>query len=403
MTHKERMLQAARGEWADRLPWVPRIDLWHNSNSMRGTLPAKYRKDATLDEIADDIGGGHHKIVPEFLKVRSPEDNIDRGIGVYRLWGMAYRPELVGVEREVEKEGDFTRVTYHTPIGSVSCKILYSDEMKRAGASITWISEHVLKEPKDYRVVGYIFKNIKIHPDYNNYLEYQKKVGNKGFAAAFANLSSSPMHHIMKEFLDATKFYLEMYDHPKEMRQLCEDMEPYYDQIFRVLADSPAEVIFSGGNYDEMITYPPFFRDYIMPHLQKLADLLHPKGKLLLCHCDGENKGLLDLIRESGMDLAEAICPQPMTKVTLREVKKAFQGKVTIFGGVPSVALLEESMSDEGFKKFMKNLFAEIVPGDRFILGVSDTTPPDAKFDRLFRITEMVHKWGKLPMEVPKI
>jgi hypothetical protein len=397
------MLKAARGEWADRLPWVPRIDLWHNSNSMRGTLPAKYGKDATLDEIADDIGGGHHKIVPEFLKVRSPEDNIDRGIGVYRLWGMAYRPELVGVEREVEKEGDFTRVTYHTPIGSVSCKILYSDEMKRAGASITWISEHVLKEPKDYRVVGYIFKNIKIHPDYNNYLEYQKKVGNKGFAAAFANLSSSPMHHIMKEFLDATKFYLEMYDHPKEMRQLCEDMEPYYDQIFRVLADSPAEVIFSGGNYDEMITYPPFFRDYIMPHLQKLADLLHPKGKLLLCHCDGENKGLLDLIRESGMDLAEAICPQPMTKVTLREVKKAFQGKVTIFGGVPSVALLEESMSDEGFKKFMKNLFAEIVPGDRFILGVSDTTPPDAKFDRLFRITEMVHKWGKLPMEAPKI
>lgn len=404
MTHKERMLKAARGEWTDRLPWVPRIDLWHNSNSMRGTLPAKYRKDATLDEIADDIGGGHHKIVPEFLKVRSPEDNIDRGIGVYRLWGMAYRPELVGVEREVEKEGDFTRVTYHTPIGSVSCKILYSEEMKRAGASITWISEHVLKEPKDYRTVGYIFKNIKIHPDYNNYLEYQKKVGNKGFAAAFANLSSSPMHHIMKEFLDATKFYLEMYDHPKEMRQLCEDMEPCYDQIFRVLADSPAEVIFSGGNYDEMITYPPFFRDYIMPHLQKLADLLHPKGKLLLCHCDGENKGLLDLIRESGMDLAEAICPQPMTKVTLREVKKAFQGKVTIFGGVPSVALLEESMSDEGFEKFMKNLFAEIVPGDRFILGVSDTTPPpDAKFDRLFRITEMVHKWGKLPMEAPKI
>jgi len=50
----------------------------------------------------------------------------------------------------------------------------------------------------------------------------------------------------------------------------------------------------------------------------------------------------------------------------------------------------------------MRNLFAEIAPGDRFILGVSDTTPPDANFDRLFRITEMVHKWGKLPIESPK-
>jgi hypothetical protein len=400
MTHKERMLKAARGEWADRLPWVPRIDLWHNSNSMRGTLPAKYRRDATLEEISDDIGGGCHQLVPEFLKVRSPEDNVDRGIGVYRLWGMAYRPELTGVEREVKKEADTTLVTYHTPVGKVSCKILYTEEMKRAGASITWISEHVIKEPKDYRTLGYIFKNIKIHPDFENFREYQRKVGDKGFAAAFANLSASPMHHIMKEFLDATKFYLEMYDHPREMRQLSEDMEAYFDQIFKVLVDSPAEVIFSGANYDEMITYPPFFKKHILPYIQTLADMAHAKEKLVLCHCDGENKGLLDLIANSGMDIAEAVCPQPMTKVTIREVKKAFRGKVAIFGGVPSVALLEESMSEAEFERFMENLFREIAPGDRFILGVSDTTPPDAKFARLMRITEMVQERGRLPMEM---
>ena len=201
--------------------------------------------------------------------------------------------------------------------------------MRRSGASITWISEHVLKETADYRIVGYIFKNDQGLPDYENYFEYQRKVGGKGFAAAFANLSASPMHHIMKEFLDATKFYLEMYDHPREMRRLCEDMDPYFDQLFRVLADSPAEVILSGANYDEMITYPPFFKDHIMPHLQKLADLLHPKGKLLLCHCDGENQRLLDLIRESGMDIAEAGSrPQPMTKVTISDVDGAVQAVV---------------------------------------------------------------------------
>ncbi len=398
MTHKERMLRAARGQWPDRLPWVPRIDLWHNSNSMRGTLSAPFRQDATLDEVADYIGGGYHKAVPEFLKIRSSDDTIDRGLGVYRLRGMAYRPELVGVDREMRKEGDATFVTYHTPVGSVSCKILYTAEMKRAGASITWISEPVIKEPKDYRVVGYIFRNIKIHPDYDNYREFQKKVGDKGYVPAFNNIASGPMHHIMKEFLDATRFYLELYDHPEELRQLCEDMEPYYDQIGRVLADSPAEVIFGGGNYDEMITYPPLFRDHILPYLQKLASLLHSKGKLLQTHCDGENKGLLDLLAESGMDVAEAVCPQPMTKVTITDVKKAFKGKITIFGGIPSVTLLEESMPDEEFEEFMKGLFREIAPGDRFILGISDTTPPDAKFERLLRITEMVEEWGKLPM-----
>jgi hypothetical protein len=240
---------------------------------------------------------------------------------------------------------------------------------------------------------------MKILPDYDNYLEFWKKVGDKGIAVAFANESASPMHHILKEFMDPSFFYLEMYDHPGEMRQLCEDMEPYFDQIFNVLADSPAEVVFSGANFDEMITYPPFFKEHIMPYLQKLAGMLHPKGKLLLCHCDGENKGLLDLLPETGMDIADSFCPQPMTKVTVSEAKKAFRGKVTIFGGIPAVVFLEDCMSDEEFERFMRGLFQEIAPGDRFILGISDTTPPDAKFDRVLRVTEMVQEWGRLPMK----
>ena len=135
LTHKERMMRAARGEWADWLPWAPRIDLWHNANCYRGTLPSVFRKDASLDEVADYIGGGYHKIVPEFLKARSPDDTIDRGIGIYRLKEMACRPELLGVDREVKREGDATIVTYHTPVGSVSYKTLYTDEMRRGGVS----------------------------------------------------------------------------------------------------------------------------------------------------------------------------------------------------------------------------------------------------------------------------
>ena len=88
-----------------------------------------------------------------------------------------------------------------------------------------------------------------------------------------------------------------------------------------------------------------------------------------------------------------------MTKVTLAEVKRAFQGKVTIFGGIPSVALLESVMSDDDFETYMTRLFEGISPGDRFILSVSDTTPPDAKFERLLRITERVREQGQLPLK----
>ena len=51
MTHKQRMLMAMRGEMPDILPYVPRIDLWYNANSMAGTLPERH-KGRTQDEIS---------------------------------------------------------------------------------------------------------------------------------------------------------------------------------------------------------------------------------------------------------------------------------------------------------------------------------------------------------------
>ena len=39
-----------------------------------------------------------------------------------------------------------------------------------------------------------------------------------------------------------------------------------------------------------------------------------------------------------------------------------------------------------------------LIPGDRFILGTADSTPPDADFDRLRRIAERVALEGRLPL-----
>ncbi|MGD8713998.1 MAG: hypothetical protein PVG70_05595 [Desulfobacterales bacterium] len=61
MTHRERLLSVARGEMVDTLPWIPRIDLWHNANVMAGTLPQRYRRrspdpgEDTVNKIAGRV------------------------------------------------------------------------------------------------------------------------------------------------------------------------------------------------------------------------------------------------------------------------------------------------------------------------------------------------------------
>ncbi len=401
MTHKERMLRAARGQGADRLPFAPRLDLWHNANVRRGTLPAPYGLDTPTARIADDLGVAHHRIIPEFLKVRTADDSIDRGLGIYRLQGFAYRAELTNVDRVVRKENGSTVVEYHTPVGSVSCTMTLTEEMLDAGASISWIDEHVIKRPEDYRVVGYIFRNIRVSPDYDNYAAFQREVGDRGLAVAHGLGSASPVQHLMRDFVDGTQFYYELADHPKEVQQLVEDLTPFYEQLVAILAASPAEAVMMGANYDDMITYPPLFEEHILPWLQRWADVLHGGGKIFMSHCDGENTGLLDLLAASGIDVAESVCAPPMVQCSLGAMRRAFGGKITIFGGVPSVALLEESLTDEEFEAHMRGLFAEIAPGDRFILGVSDMVPPDARWERLVRIAEMVERRGALPLGAP--
>jgi uroporphyrinogen-III decarboxylase len=400
MTHKERMLRAARGEWADRLPFAPRLDLWYNAQASRGTLPPRYRNLSTR-EIADDLGVGYHAVNPEFRRVRSVDDRTDRPLGLYSLWGYPYRVILTDVDRIVRTEGDFIHVEYRTPVGSVSSTVSYTAEMRESGASVAWIDEPVIKTVADYRVVGHIFRHARLTPDYDSYRAYQARVGDRGFAVCFGSGAASPVHHIMKDLMNHTEFYYHLADHPKELQELAEDMTPFYVRMVEILADSPAEVVMVGGNFDDTITYPPLFEAHILPWMQRWAEMLHAKGKLYETHCDGENDGLLELLAESGMDVAESVCGPPMVAVSMDRMRAAFGGRITIFGGVPSVALLEDSMSEEEFERYMAALFRELAPGDRHILGVSDMVPPDAKWERLVRMAEMVEAWGALPLRLP--
>ncbi|MCL4747189.1 MAG: corrinoid protein, partial [Burkholderiaceae bacterium] len=153
-----------------------------------------------------------------------------------------------------------------------------------------------------------------------------------------------------------------------------------------------------GANFDDMITYPPYFEREIQPWIRKVSAAVEARGKLLMCHTDGENEGLMDLIRDSGMHIAESICPAPMTKLSLAEYYQRWGSKLTLFGGVPSTVVLPET-SEEDFEAYLDELFRAVAPGTRYLVGVADQVPPGAIFSRLQRIGERVEREGSLPLK----
>jgi 5-methyltetrahydrofolate--homocysteine methyltransferase len=217
-------------------------------------------------------------------------------------------------------------------------------------------------------------------------------------AAGGPTLAASPVHQIQKELIDHTQFFYEYNDNPRLIRMLAESIEGYFEKVLAILADCPAEVVLWGANYDDMLTYPPYFEREIQPWLRRVAEELGARGKIVATHTDGENRGLLDLIRDCGCHVAESLTPAPMTKVGIGEYYRRWRDRLTIMGGIPESVLIEETAGEAEFEAYLDELFASVAPGDRLILGTADSTPPDAVFSRLDRIAERVAQEGRLPL-----
>jgi len=399
MTDQERILATLRGEPADRLPWAPRLDLWFKAQQRAGTLPSRYRH-ATLRDLVDDLGWGLHAVVPDFRDVVRPDDHLDRGLGLFNLRTMPYRTVLENVERTARTDGARTLVEYRTPLGSVQTVVVYDAAMQDAGITISHVERPPFQSERDYAPLGYLFENARVEPQLEGFEAFADHVGPRGLPVAWVSAAASPMHFILRELMPFDVFFYESVDHPEALARLAGQIEGYWQRVLEAAFRCPARVFLVGANYDATVTCPPFFRDHILPWLRRAARELHARGRYLLTHTDGENTGLLEHYLDAEVDAADSVCPAPMTKLTLRQVRDAFAGRITILGGIPSVALLRDAMSDRDFGRFLDRFFEDLGRGDHLVLGVSDTTPPGAEFGRLVEIGRRAEAFG--PIRPPR-
>ncbi len=399
-THRSRMLAAFRGESVDTLPYVPRLDLWYLANATSGTLPRQY-VGRRMNEIARAEGWAvYFRFADDQLSEEDRPKYLHRGIGLYASRDTVY--DIIfprDVEIRVRRDGGRQRVEYHTPLGMVSATVHYDVEAQKLGITIPTIVEHLIKTPADYAPAGYLFEHLDVKPNFERFNRWSaEEIRDDGVPVALGFLGASPVNEIQRDLIDSTQFFFHYKDHQDKLLRLAEQMEPLFEKILAIMCRSPADVVWWGANFDDMITYPPYFAKEIQPWIRKVSDTLARHGKLLMCHTDGENEGLMDLIRDSGMHIAESICPAPMTKLSLAEYYRRWSPNLTLFGGVPSTVVLDET-SDADFEAYMDELFRAVAPGTRYLVGIADQVPPNAIFSRLQRIGERVTKEGALPLK----
>ena len=167
MTSRERLLAILDGRSPDRIPWIPRLNLWYNARAAEGTMPARFR-------------GMSLREVERSLRLADPA----RGVRVFRI-----RRE--GVEVVTERKGNEARTSYRTPVGTLTqVNRLTSDLEGYTGGGLA--VKKLLEDEADLAVMAHIAEHTYYDPCYEDYVAFDEQVGDDGLPMVFAG--DVPLH-----------------------------------------------------------------------------------------------------------------------------------------------------------------------------------------------------------------
>jgi hypothetical protein len=386
---RDRMLGAIEGRQVDRIPWVPRMDLWAIANRARGTLPPELANANEVD-MATHFDVACHALGADRTASSEPDDFGLYGLGFDNHPDFPYRLELRGLPMQCTGSFEHLTTVIRTSKGAVTTHMEWTDEMRRLGISVPMVTKRAVTGPADLDAVAEVFEHLEVVATPAGYAAYRDRVGERGLVVAQGCDAASPAHLLIHDLMSTEDFIYLWADDRGAIESFARRLEPFFDALLEAVAQCDAEVVLWGSNYDQSITWPAFFQAAITPWLTRASRRLHEAGKYLLCHTDGENRMLLPMYGSSGFDVAQSVCPYPMTSVTLRQMREGLAPGQSVWGGVPSIALLPDSMCDDRFEAWLDGLSDEVGAGDHLILSVSDNVPPEADLERLQRIGDRI-------------
>jgi len=293
----------------------------------------------------------------------------ERGLALLQRMGTcsAHSPDVkVTSVTETVDGKERHRTIYETPVGSVS------DAWQRGGYGSARTVEHQIKTVEDYRVAEFMVRNTVYAPNYDAFLQARDRLGADGYLMAHS--CYSPLLAIQVGLLGVERFCLELIDHEAEVLSLYEALCEKQREMYRIIANGPAEACLYGGNIMQETLGPERIERFILPCWQEFGDLMHEEGKMLGVHLDANNKLLLDIVARSSLDFIEAFTPPPDCDTSVAEARAAWPGKVLSLNFPSSVHLRDA----EAIRKVAAQIIEEA--GDRrgFILGITEDVPPDA-------------------------
>lgn len=278
-----------------------------------------------------------------------------------------------------------TRVT--TPLGT-----LHEERVFNLGSYSYGIRKHLVESPDDFPIVERLMSRLRCRPKWELYRAWQAALGDLAFP--YAQLPYSGSGYLFARYMGVEAATYALSDEPAKVARLVAAINACNLRILDAILDGPFETLIVSDNYDSNVQTKELFDTYVRDYYTEVARRLHDAGKFLAVHVDGESRGVLGWLAECGVDCADALTPAPMFALTPARMRAEAGPDLILSGGIPAT-IFGSTGSDAAFVECVKRWLDTRLTSPRVLLAAGDQVPPDAPWERIAMLPELVERYGR--------
>jgi hypothetical protein len=310
LTKRDRIIRAIKGEKTDKIPWT-----YYRSLLPWGSDELKFRS-LGLTPIYEGFPACNN-FFKDVEIIDRWEYELNNNYGENIIKREFKTP--VGKVSNIFKH----KISDHPQLSDIPSRFNVSDIAQR---ELSWISKYPFEDESDYNIIEYVYEHAHNVTIDDEFIKTEKIIGDEGII--MLNGGRSPFSLIMFSLMGYEKCYLEYHSNKRRFLKLFELLYEKSKEYYILASKSSAYIVWCPDNITSDLIPPYIFKEFFIPFYNEVGEILHKENKVLAVHMDGNLKILGDLIKETEIDIIEAMTPPPLGDFSIREAREKLKEKV---------------------------------------------------------------------------